>query len=450
MSELPNGWEAVPLGEVITVRNGYAFKSADFTKEGVPVVKQSNLTGSTVDLTDCAYVSEAVAKQAAAFSVKQGDLILGMSGSIGEPSVYRYEFGAVQNQRTGLIKFGIVQEHHRAFIKLALVSYERDYASRGKGIGVQNVSARDIEQTVIPLPPLPEQKRIVAKIDSLSSKSKRAREHLEHLPRLVEKYKQAVLAAAFRGDLTKEWRATNSVPPETHVLSDLTSELSGLEFSTSWTSAAISELAENHDGKRRPIRAADRSLRHGQYRYYGASGVIDSIDDYLFDGDYLLIGEDGANLISRSTPIAFLASGQFWVNNHAHILKAKPFTSNAYLCWFINLIDLVPYVSGSAQPKLTQANLNKIRAPLPPSDEQLEIVRRIEHVFSWIDRLASEAGSARKLVDRLDQTVLEKAFRGELVPQNPADEPASVLLERIKAERSEAPKTRRSASRTIR
>jgi type I restriction enzyme S subunit len=302
---------------------------------------------------------------------------------------------------------------------------------------------RFLKATQFPLAPLSEQRRIVAKIDSLSAKSRRARENLEHVPRLVEKYKQAVLTAAFRGDLSREWRKQNGVPDDRIEFAGLPSELTGRLLPKDWTKSSIEEAAVNHDGKRVPVRASDRAKRKGAFPYYGASGIIDTIDDYLFDGDFVLIGEDGANLVSRSTPIAFLATGRFWVNNDAHILKAGPDTSNQWLCWFINMIDLVPYVTGSAQPKLTQAALNRVGIPLPSIIEQQEILRRIEIAFAWIDRLASETSSARKLINHLDQAILARAFRGELVPQDLNDEPASVLLDRVRAQRASAPKAKR-------
>ena len=108
------------------------------------------------------------------------------------------------------------------------------------------------------------------------------------------------------------------------------------------------------------FRLIKRTNRQGQYPYYGASGIIDSIDGYTHDGEYVLIGEDGANLLARSTPIAFLAKGKIWVNNHTHVIKCKNNLPNDYLSYFINSIDLSPYVTGTAQPKLTQGNMNKI------------------------------------------------------------------------------------------
>ena len=99
-------------------------------------------------------------------------------------------------------------------------------------------------------------------------------------------------------------------------------------------------VSRNFDGLRTPVKSADRSLRDGIYPYYGASGVIDTIDAFLFDGTFLLIGEDGANLLSRSTPIAFQASGRFWVNNHAHVLQALGEMSLSFLELYVNATQL--------------------------------------------------------------------------------------------------------------
>jgi type I restriction enzyme S subunit len=163
------------------------------------------------------------------------------------------------------------------------------------------------------------------------------------------------------------------------------------------------------------------------------------VNDYLFDGSFLLVAEDGANLLARSTPIAFQAHGKFWVNNHAHILQPLAGCPLGYLEAFFNATDLKFYVTGSAQPKLTQRNMNKIPVPLPPLAEQRRIVEEVERRLSVVQALekAVEANLAR--AERLRQAILKKAFEGRLVDQDLDDEPASVLLERInnETERSE-------------
>jgi type I restriction enzyme S subunit len=135
--------------------------------------------------------------------------------------------------------------------------------------------------------------------------------------------------------------------------------------------AKFGEVTVNHDARRVPVREADR--RPGPYPYYGASGVVDHVDGYLFDGLYLLIAEDGENLRTRQTPVAFLASGRFWVNNHAHIVTGNERADTRYLCYAAAATDISGYLTGSAMPKLSQRAMNAIEVPLPSLDEQLAI-----------------------------------------------------------------------------
>ena len=453
MSELPKGWTSVPIGELGEWRGGGTPSKArsEFWTDGtVPWVSAKDMKRDYIAEVEDYITENAIKGSATQLIDAKSVLVVTRSGILRHslPVAVNTVPVTINQDLKALTPFSgfeadFILRQLQADAQIILADCMKT-GTTVESVHFERFKARDFR-----IAPLLEQRRIVAKVDGLTARTARARKELDRIPTLIARYKQRLLVLAFSGELTAGWREKSKVLPETHTLSGLTSELDGLEFSTSWTSGTLSELAENHDGKRRPIKAADRSLRHGDFRYYGASGVIDTIDDYLFDGDYLLIGEDGANLISRSTPIAFLASGQFWVNNHAHILRAKPVTSNSYLCWFINMINLTPYVTGSAQPKLTQANLNKIRAPLPPIEEQAEIVRRIESAFGWLDRMAADHAAAARLLPKLDAAILAKAFRGELVPQDPNDEPASVLLERIKAEREAAPKKTRGRQPTV-
>ncbi len=134
----------------------------------------------------------------------------------------------------------------------------------------------------------------------------------------------------------------------------------------------LGELAENLDSKRKPITSGLRET--GKIPYYGASGIVDYVRDYIFDGDYLLVSEDGANLIARNTPIAFSISGKTWVNNHAHVLKFETYAERKYVEYYLNSIDLTSYISGAAQPKLNKKNLESIKIPNPAPKEKERIV----------------------------------------------------------------------------
>ena len=134
------------------------------------------------------------------------------------------------------------------------------------------------------------------------------------------------------------------------------------------------EVTVNFDKKRVPLSSAQRSNRGGEFPYYGAQGVIDHIDDYIFDGEYLLIAEDGENLKSKKQNIAQIATGKFWVNNHAHIVTGNEKCDTRYLCYLINSMDLSGYITGTAQPKLSQANLNAVQLSMPTLEQQKRIV----------------------------------------------------------------------------
>ena len=138
-----------------------------------------------------------------------------------------------------------------------------------------------------------------------------------------------------------------------------------------WATLPLGELTENFDNRRIPVKGADR--KHGRFPYYGASGIVDHVDDYLFDGEYLLIAEDGENLRTRQTPIAFLTNGKFWVNNHAHIVRANNRADTRFLCYVLSQTDVSGFLTGSTMPKLTQGNMNRIPVVAPPLPAQKAI-----------------------------------------------------------------------------
>lgn len=205
------------------------------------------------------------------------------------------------------------------------------------------------------------------------------------------------------------------------------------ELPKGWAWTRFSAITINRDSERKPISSSQRTDVAKIYDYYGVSGKIDKIDKYIFDERLLLIGEDGANLVTRSKPIAFFAEGQYWVNNHAHCIDATDKFILEYLCFYINAISLEKYVTGSAQPKMTQDNMNSILIPLPPYSEQKRMSQRLNEVMYTVDNIEIGKAAIRELASKAKSKILDLAIRGQLVPQNPDDEPASVLLERIRA-----------------
>lgn len=277
--------------------------------------------------------------------------------------------------------------------------------------------------------------------------------------------------AAEKADLVKQGKIKKQKP-----LPEISEDEKPFELPTGWEWAQFGQVLISRDADRVPLSADERLKRPGIFDYYGASGVIDKIDEYIFDKPLLLVGEDGANLINRSTPIAFMAYGKYWVNNHAHVLDGHTVNLLNYICLYINAINLEKYVTGTAQPKMNQAKMNTILIGLPPEQEQNRIVQKVNELMSLCDHLEKQSLSSLEAhsqlvktllatltdsknaeelaenwarisqhfdtlftteasIDALKQTILQLAVIGKLVPQDPNDEPASELLKRIEREK---------------
>ena len=211
------------------------------------------------------------------------------------------------------------------------------------------------------------------------------------------------------------------------------------EIPQGWEWERFGNVMINKDSERIPLSVAQRQHLKKTYDYYGASGVIDKVDKYLFDKDLLLIGEDGANLINRSTPIAFIAKGKYWVNNHAHVLDVCSGMALSYVALFINAISLVDYVTGTAQPKMNQEKMNSILLAIPPVKEQHRILEKMSMVDAFVDKYASLQTKLDSLdnsvYELLRKSILQEAIQGKLVPQIAKEGTAQELLEQIKVEK---------------
>ena len=169
----------------------------------------------------------------------------------------------------------------------------------------------------------------------------------------------------------------------------------------------LEDVLEFYDFMRVPLSSLERDTRQGEYRYYGAQGVIDYIDAYIFDGQYILIAEDGANLVTRNEPIAFLVNGQFWVNNHAHIVKGKPgIADDYYITTLLNSLNIAGFITGAAQPKLSQQNMKKIKILLPDHPTQ----QRVASILSTYDDLIENNRRRMALLEEAARQVYQEWF----------------------------------------
>lgn len=418
--EVPENWVWVRLGSLADVKGGKRLPKGTTFSENItkhPYIRVTDFNAIGVSLEGLKYIDEDVYEKISRYTISSDDIYVSIAGSIGKVGIIPSCIdGANLTENAAKITNikGINQKYLCLFLKSEFAQYQMQSAT------IATTQAKlalfRIESLTFPLPPLSEQQRIVERIEELFAKLDEAKERLQEVADSFAVRKAGILHKAFTGELTKQWRRENGVSDE------------------SWEEKKLSEITENQDSKRIPLSKSQRDNMNRIYDYYGASGIIDKVDDYIFEGKKLLIGEDGANLVTRSKDIAFIADGKYWVNNHAHILDVKDTVLLMYLCHYINNMDLIPYVTGSAQPKLTQAKMNNIKIFLPTLSEQHEIVRLIDDLLAR-ERAAQQATEqALVSIDLMKKSILARAFCGELGTNKASEASALELLRQVLAE----------------
>lgn len=339
----PDGVPVRALGEVAELVRGNGMPKTDLQAEGIGAIHYGQIytrygvwTTSTLS-----FVTPTVAAKLA--KVNPGDVIITNTSEnlddVGKAVAWLGDEQIVTGGHATVIRHG--QDPKYLAYWFQSESFYAQKAALATGTKVMDVSARQLAGVHLPIPPLPVQREVVRILDSF-------RELADELSRelRIEVLGRRRQFGYFRDVL--------------------------LSFGSDVAMRPLAELAKNLDRARKPVTRAARTA--GPIPYYGASGIVDYVSDFIFDGDYLLVSEDGANLLARSTPIAFAVKGKTWVNNHAHVLEFENFIDQRFVEIYLNSIDLAPFVSGAAQPKLNQFNLARIAIPDPPYAEKQRIV----------------------------------------------------------------------------
>ena len=420
--DIPDSWEWVRVRNCTELFNGRAFKPSDWTVMGLPIVRIQNLNDEKAPFN---YYDKSVDEDVHLYG---GELLFAWSGTPGTSfgaHIWRDQ-EAVLNQHI----FKLLFDENALFKPYYMYALNQRVGSLIKAAhgsaGLQHVTRGVFESTLIPLPPFAEQIRIVEKlnvlfpiVDHYSS----AYDNLNNLQSAFpEALKKSILHEAVRGKLVPQnpneepasvlleriraekqrlikegkikkdkhesiiFRRDNSHYEKLDGVERCIDDETPFEIPENWCWVRFGTALVNRDAERIPLSVSQREKLDKKYDYYGASGVIDKVDRYLFDKPLLLVGEDGANLLLRSKPIAFIASGQYWVNNHAHVIDAVAGVDLRYIALFINATNLAPYVTGTAQPKMNQEKLNSILVPLPPTNEQRRIVSAFEGIAAIIQQ----------------------------------------------------------------
>ncbi len=457
-----SSWDRIELGKVCSILNGYAFKSNLFNKEtGYPIIRIRDLAkNSTETFFNGSYTEE--------YLVSDGDLLVGMDGNFG---CYQWSGGtALLNQR--VCKLIPNEEYlNKNFLLYSLNGYLKAIQEATSSVTVGHLSSRDMQKIPMPFPPLNEQKRIVEKLEKLLGRVEAVQARLDKIPAILKRFRQSVLAAACSGKLTADWRN------EANTGSKRFDELDGLlevrrtkwqelcptkklrdpepfkaeslpEIPDSWIwVSADSVCYQITDGEHiqppyqetgLPMLSA-KHVRDGYVTLDGAGQI--SAEDFKIatarcapkNGDLLIVSVGATTgrsaIVADKPPFAIVRS----------VLLLKPTIDPTYLLRWTQSAWCLQWMSqasgASAQPHLYIKDTRQMPVPLPPSSEREEIVRRVEELFKFADAVEERYKRTKAHTDKLTQSILAKAFRGELVPQDPTDEPASAMLERVKRQK---------------
>lgn len=469
MSNLRQGWIRIPLSQIGKWSSGGtpSRRNSEYFGKGVPWVKSGDLPDGPITVTE-EQITELGLNNSSAKLMPAGTISLALYGAtIGKLGVMTFPAATNQACANVVPDERLIDPQYLFFYLMS----ERDaLINKGQGGAQPNISQQIVKAHDILLAPLNEQRRIVGRLEKLLSRVNTAQERLATFPRTLKRFRQSVIAAACAGKLTAVWRDGNPIEetafdfvqrihaeriqrhqmaltqsltnggrrPKKGSNNDFVADING-DLNTlllGWWVTGIGDICDCLDRLRVPINKGERLRRQGCIPYYGANGQVGNIDDYIFDEDLVLVVED-ETFIGREKPFSYVIKGKTWVNNHAHVLRPLGGMSAEFLNILLSYYDFTPLTSGTTgRRKLNQEALVNAPIRLPPFNEQHEIVRRVETLFKTADALEGRYLKAKAHVDKLTQSILAKAFRGELVPQDPSDEPASVLLERITSERN--------------
>lgn len=381
---MKEGWEYKTLGELaLSMADGpfgSNLKKEHYTnRKEVRIIQLSNIGEDGWREDNTKYTSFEHLETIKRSEVEPGDIVIAKMMPAGRAIICpNNESKYVLS--SDAVRVTLKEDLNNRFILFSINSpyFRKQVYENVSGSGRVRTSLTKLRDCKIGLPPLSEQQRIVDYLDSAFAKIDAMKANAEKALNEAKALFQASL---------KEM----------------------LEPKEGWEEKTLPEISENLDSIRKPVTKGKRTS--GVYPYYGASGIVDYVDAYLFDEDLLCISEDGANLLMRTYPIAFPISGKVWVNNHAHVLRFKSIITQNYVEYYFSGMKLDDYITGAAQPKLTQKALNSIIINLPSTlDNQQQIVETLDSLKSKVDRLQENFDKISQECDALKQAILRQVF----------------------------------------
>lgn len=370
-------WNEIKLGEIADFRNGLNFTKESFGK-GVKVIGVKDFQDYSIPLYDEIEEINPEGVIRASDLLQVGDILFVRSNGnrelIGRSLfIDKVDEPISHSAFTIRVRFTSPDADPKYYSFLLRSRLIRDTLSaQGGGTNISNLNQQILNNLTVPLPPLAVQRKIadvLSAYDDLIEVNTRRIRILEHMAHSVY----------------REWFG----------------KVDAQSLPEGWQLTSLDKVSKNYDSKRVPLSSMKRSEMQGQYPYYGAAKVLDHVNDFIFDGKYLLIAEDGSVITTDGKPVLQMAFGKFWVNNHTHVLQGAGYISTEYLYLVLSQVSISGYITGAAQPKITQANLNRIPVVLPPKDLMMKFNKVFEDTFDLIETLNRKNANLRRTRDLL-------------------------------------------------
>lgn len=419
--KIPNNWCWTYFKDIFYIENGYAFKKIDYKKEGIPLVRISNIENGIVNINECIYVNK-LEKNEEKYVIEKGDLLIALSGATtGKNGVYYLDEIAYLNQRIGNIKIKnkekVLNEYRNYYIALK----NEDILNLAYGGAQPNISPKVIEFISIPLSPINEQQRIVNRIESLFTKLDRAKELIENTLAQFEQNKMAILHKAFTGELTVKWRKKNNINEKNFFnkvkLKNVIKLISGRDVSVSLCN--------------------DKSI--GIPYILGASNIKDNkffIERWIENP--VVVSEKNDILLSVKGTIGKLylqKEEKINISRQIMALRALNDLNTHYLYYFLlRECERLKFEGNGLIPGISRKDILDLNILLPTLEEQQEIVNILDKLLAKYNKIKNLEQQLEK-IELLKKAILAKAFRGELGTNNPDEESAENLLKEILAEK---------------
>ena len=391
--QLPNGWAWTTLGEIGNWQSGATPSrlNKEYYGGNIPWLKTGDLNDSIITNIPENITQKALYETSVRLNPKGSVLIAMYGATIGKVGIL--SFPATTNQACcACYEYSINQMYLFYF----LLANRDNFIAMGGGGAQPNISKEKIVSTNIPLPPLKEQGLIVSEIERWLSFVDVVEKGKTDLQTTISQAKSKILDLAIRGKLVPQdpndepaAELLKRINPKAEITCD---NPHYRNLPKGWAICSLEQVANILDNLRKPINSNERNARINNkheselFPYYGATGQVGFIDDYLIDGSYLLLGEDGAPFLDKNATKAYSIEGKCWVNNHAHILK--PLCNFNYLMYYLNQVDYKDYVNGSTRLKLTQSDMRSIKILLPPMAEQERISTKVKELFYLLDNIS--------------------------------------------------------------